>query len=78
MIWNKWKDENLAIDEQIIPSKTKFSIARQYNPKKPNNWGLKKLVYGQGLSMIFSYVVVKVIVDKILHIAACKNLLTLQ
>lgn len=28
-------EEFHAIDEQIIPSKTKFSKTRQYNPKKP-------------------------------------------
>ena len=32
------------VDEQIIPSKTKFTKIRQYNPKKPRKWGFKYLV----------------------------------
>ena len=32
------------MDEQIIPSKTKSSSIRQYNPKKSIKWGFKNLV----------------------------------
>ena len=32
------------MDEQIIPSKTRYSKIWQYNPKKPNKWGFKNLV----------------------------------
>ena len=33
-----------TIDEQIIPSKTKFTKIRQYNPKKPCKRGFKNMV----------------------------------
>lgn len=33
-------DEFHSIDEQIIPSKTKFSSIHQYSPKKPKNGDL--------------------------------------
>ena len=36
-------EEYHSIDEQIIPSKTKYTKIRQYNPKKPHKWGLKHL-----------------------------------
>ena len=34
-------EEYHSIDEQIIPSKTKYTKMRQYNPKKPRKWGFK-------------------------------------
>ena len=34
-----------SIDEQIIPSKKKFSSIRQYNPKKPKKFEFKYLVH---------------------------------
>ena len=37
-------EENQSIDEQILPTKTKTSGIRQYNPKKPHKWGFKALV----------------------------------
>ena len=37
-------EEYHSVDEQIIPSKTKFSSIRQYNPNKPKKWGFKNLV----------------------------------
>lgn len=33
-------EEKQSIDEMIIPTKTRWGI-RQYNPKKPNKWGIK-------------------------------------
>ena len=33
-----------AVDEQIIPSKTKYTGIRQYNPKKPCKWGFRNMV----------------------------------
>ena len=33
-----------SIDEQIIPTKTKYSGIRQYNTKKPVKWGFKNFV----------------------------------
>lgn len=33
------KEEFLAIDEQMIPTKARTSGIRQYNPKKPHKWG---------------------------------------
>lgn len=37
------KEEYLAVDEQIIPTKSKTSL-KQYNPKKPHKWGYKVFV----------------------------------
>ena len=37
-------EQNHSVDEQIIPSKTKYSQIRQYNLKKPVKWGFKNLV----------------------------------
>lgn len=37
------KEEFLAIDEQIIPTKARSSI-KQYNPQKPHKWGYKAFV----------------------------------
>ena len=38
-------DEFHAVDEKIIPSKTKYSKVRQYHlPKKNRKWGFKNLV----------------------------------
>lgn len=37
------KEEFLAVDEQIIPTKARSSI-KQYNPKKPHKWGFKDFV----------------------------------
>ena len=37
-------EEYHSVDEQIIPSKTKYSVLRQFNPKKPKKWGFKNLV----------------------------------
>ena len=36
-------EENLAVDEQIIPFKGR-SCLKQYNPKKPHKWGYKAFV----------------------------------
>ena len=35
------KEEMFSIDEQILPTKTKKSRLRQYNPRKPKKWGFK-------------------------------------
>lgn len=37
------KEEYLAVDEQIIPTKARSSL-KQYNPKKPHKWGYKVFV----------------------------------
>ena len=37
-------EEYQSLDEQIIPSKTRRSKIRQYNPKKPKKWGFKNMV----------------------------------
>ena len=34
------KEENLCVDEQIIPCKGR-SFMKQHIPKKPNHWGYK-------------------------------------
>ena len=38
-------EEYHSIDEQNIPSKTKYSVIRQYNPKKPKKMGIQE--FGQ-------------------------------
>ena len=48
-------DEFHAIDEQIIPSKTKVSKIRQYNPKKPRKWGFKNLVCAGSSGMMYDF-----------------------
>lgn len=45
-------EENVAVDEQIIPTKSRSTI-KQYNPNKPHKWGYKVLVLS-GISG-FSY-----------------------
>ena len=37
-------EEYNSVDEQIIPSKTKYKKIRQCNPKKPQNWEFKNLI----------------------------------
>ena len=48
-------EEFQAIDEQIIPSKTKFSKIRQYNPKKPKKWGFKNLVRAGKSGLMYDF-----------------------
>jgi hypothetical protein len=45
------KEENLSVDEQIIPFKGK-SIMKQHMPKKPNRWGYKMFLLAGGSSGI--------------------------
>ncbi|XP_071051398.1 piggyBac transposable element-derived protein 3-like [Onthophagus taurus] len=37
------KEEHMAVDEQIIPTKARSHL-KQYNPKKPHKWGYKVFV----------------------------------
>ncbi len=48
-------EEVHAVNEQIIPSKTKFSKIRQYNPKKPIKWGFKILVRAGSSGLIYDF-----------------------
>ncbi len=48
-------EEYNAVDEQIIPSKTKFSKIRQYNPKKPHKWGFKNLVRAGASGIMYDF-----------------------
>ena len=48
-------EEFQAVDEQIIPSKTKYSKIRQYNPKKPKKWGFKNLVRAGGSGIMYDF-----------------------
>ena len=48
-------EEFHAIDKKIIPSKTKFSKIRQYNPKKPRKWGFKNLVGAGSSGMMYDF-----------------------
>ena len=42
-------------DDQLIPSKTKFTMIRQYNPKKSRNWGFKNLVWTGWRGFIYNF-----------------------
>ncbi|KAJ8930108.1 hypothetical protein NQ314_017119 [Rhamnusium bicolor] len=50
------KEEHLAIDEQIVPTKTRSSM-KQYNSKKPHKWGFKVFVLSgvSGFSYYFDF-----------------------
>lgn len=48
-------EEHHSIDEQIIPSKTKFTKIRQYNPKKPCKWGFKNLVRAGASGFMYDF-----------------------
>lgn len=48
-------EENHSVDEQIIPSKTKYSKIRQYNPKKPVKWGFKNLVRAGSSGFMYDF-----------------------
>ena len=50
-------EEFNSVDEQIIPSKTKFSSIRQYNPKKPKKWGFKNLVRAGSSGFMYDFYV---------------------
>ena len=49
------QEEFQAIDEQIVPAKTKFSGMRQYNPRKPHKWGFKNFVRAGESGMIYDF-----------------------
>ncbi|CAH2000458.1 unnamed protein product [Acanthoscelides obtectus] len=50
------KEEHLAVDEQIIPTKARSTL-KQYNPKKPHKWGYKVFVLSgvSGFSYDFDF-----------------------
>ena len=50
-------EEYHSVDEQIIPSKTKYSSIRQYNPKKPKKWGFKNLVRAGSSGFMYDFFV---------------------
>ena len=43
------------MDEQIMPSKTKRSKMRQYNPKKPREWGFQNLVRAGASGFMYDF-----------------------
>ncbi|CAF2058572.1 unnamed protein product [Rotaria magnacalcarata] len=45
------KEEQLCVDEQIIPFKGK-SVMKQHMPKKPNRWGYKMCILADSISGI--------------------------
>ena len=54
--WVKVEPEEFqAVNEQIISCKTKRSKIRQYNPKKPKQWGFKNLVCAGSSGMIYDF-----------------------
>ena len=50
-------EESHSLDEQIIPSRTKFSKIRQYNPKKPSKWGFKNLARAGSSGFMYDFFV---------------------
>jgi len=48
-------EEHHSIDEQIIPSKTKYTKIRQYNPNKPCKWGFKNLVRAGASGFMYDF-----------------------
>ena len=48
-------EEYHSVDEQIIPSKTKYSLIRQYNPKKPTKWGFKNFVRAGSSGLMYDF-----------------------
>ena len=44
-----------SIDEQIIPTKTKYSGIRQYNPKKPKKFGFKNFVRAGSSGIMYDF-----------------------
>ena len=48
-------EEYHSVDEQIIPTKTKFSSIQQYNPEKPKKWGFKNLVRASASGIMYDF-----------------------
>ncbi|XP_035457403.2 piggyBac transposable element-derived protein 3-like [Spodoptera frugiperda] len=48
------KEQYMAVDEQIIPTKSRSSM-RQYNPKKPHKWGYKNFVLSGSSGFSFDF-----------------------
>ena len=43
------------VEEQIIPSKTKFSSIQQYNPRKPKKWGFQNLAHAGSSGIMYDF-----------------------
>ncbi|XP_065658818.1 piggyBac transposable element-derived protein 2-like [Hydra vulgaris] len=48
-------EESHLIDEQDIPSKTRYTKIRQYNPKKPQKWAFKNLVRAGAFRLMYNF-----------------------
>ena len=48
-------EEFHSVDEQIIPSRTRYTKVRQYNPKKPRKWGFKNLVRAGACGFMYDF-----------------------
>ena len=48
-------EEYQSVDEQIIPSRTKHSKIRQYNPKKTTKWGFKNQVRAGSSGFLYNF-----------------------
>ena len=44
-----------AVDQEIIPSKARFTRIRQYNPKKPFKWGFKNMVRAGSSGFMYKF-----------------------
>lgn len=48
------REEYLAIDEQVIPTKARTSL-KNYNPKKPHKWGYKVFVLSGASGLTYDF-----------------------
>ena len=48
-------EEYHSINEQMMPSTTKYIKIRQYNPKKPRKWGFKNLVRAGASGFMYTF-----------------------
>ena len=46
-----------SVEEQIIPSKTKFSGIQQHNPRNPKKWGFKNLPHAGSSGIMYDFLI---------------------
>ena len=48
-------EESYFVDEQIIPTKTRYSTIQQHNPRKPARWGFNNMVRAESSGTMYDY-----------------------